>query len=141
MSSFLRLIGAAAGLLFTTSLATAQDSAGVLVYNAQHVSLAQEWAAGFTKETGIKVTLRNGGDTELGNQIVQEGANSPADIFLTENSPAIALVDSAGLLAPLDQQSLALVPDNYRPASGRWIGIAARSTVFAYNPTMLKTAD
>ncbi|MDB5643553.1 MAG: iron transporter substrate-binding protein [Hyphomicrobiales bacterium] len=141
MKLFLRWIGAAAGLLAATTLATAQDSTGILVYNAQHVSLTQEWAAQFTKETGVKVTLRNGGDTELGNQIVQEGANSPADVFLTENSPAIALVDSAGQLAPLDQQTLALVPESYRPSSGRWIGIAARSTVFAYNKASLKTED
>ena len=34
-------------------------------------------------------TLRNGSDFELANQIVQEGAASPADVFLTENSPAM----------------------------------------------------
>ncbi len=141
MKLSLRWIGAAAGLIAATTLASAQESTGLLVYNAQHVSLTQEWAAQFTKETGIKVTLRNGGDTELGNQIVQEGDKSPADLFLTENSPAISLVDSAGLLAPLDPQTLALVPDAYRPASGRWIGIAARSTVFAYNTTSLKPDD
>src|SRR6185312_17554458 len=64
--------------------AQAQD--GITVYNAQHASLAKAWAAGFTRETGIKVTLRNGDDTEMGNQIVHEGAASPADVFLTENS-------------------------------------------------------
>ena len=57
---------------------------------------------GFTKETGIKVTLRNGDDSELGNQLVQEGAASPADVFLTENSPSMVLVDNAKLFAPLD---------------------------------------
>ena len=80
----------------------AADAEGIVVYNAQHESLTQAWADGFTRETGIKVTLRNGSDTELGNQIVQEGAASPADVFLTENSPAMALVDDAGLFAPLD---------------------------------------
>ena len=80
---------------------------GIVVYNAQHTSLTKAWAVGFTRETGIKVTLRNGSDTELGNQIVQEGAASPADVFLTENSPAMALVDSAGLFAPLASATLA----------------------------------
>jgi iron(III) transport system substrate-binding protein len=120
-------------LLATPMMANAQSSDGIVVYNAQHASLNKDWVAGFTKETGIKVTIRNGGDTELGNQIVQEGKNSPADVFLTENSPAMALVDSAGLLAPLDASTLALVPANFRPDHGRWTGIAARSTVFVYN--------
>jgi iron(III) transport system substrate-binding protein len=114
---------------------------GITVYNAQHVSLTKEWAEAFTRETGIRVTLRNGSDTELGNQIVQEGAASPADLFLTENSPSMALVDNAGLFAPLDPATLALVPAAYRPAHGRWIGIAARSTVFAYNTAKLTEAQ
>ncbi len=45
--------------------------------------------------------MRQGGDTELANQLVQEGSASPADVFLTENSPAMVLVDHAGLFAPL----------------------------------------
>lgn len=113
------------------------ESEGIVVYNAQHESLTRAWADGFTKDTGIRVTLRNGEDAELGNQIVQEGAVSPADVFLTENSPAMVLVDNAGLLAALDPETLAQVPDAFRPAHGRWIGVAARSTVFAYNTSML----
>ncbi|MEW6630217.1 MAG: iron ABC transporter substrate-binding protein [Pseudomonadota bacterium] len=114
------------------------EDAGIVVYNAQHESLAKEWAAGFTKETGIKVTLRNGGDSDFSNQIVAEGAASPADVFLTENSPAMALVEAAGLFAPVDADTLAQVPQEYQPSSGKWVGVAARSTVFAYNKDKLK---
>lgn len=133
----------AVGLAATSSASNAASESvtpsaeGILVYNAQHESLTEAWAAAFTAETGIKVTLRNGSDTELGNQIVQEGAASPADVFLTENSPAMALVDGAGLFAPLAADTLAQVPDNYRPVDGKWTGIAARSTVFAYDKTKL----
>ncbi|TGP24801.1 MULTISPECIES: iron ABC transporter substrate-binding protein [unclassified Mesorhizobium] len=114
------------------------EDAGIIVYNAQHESLAKEWAKGFTKETGIKVTLRNGGDSDFSNQIVAEGAASPADVFLTENSPAMALVEAAGLFAPVDAETLAQVPQEYQPSSGKWVGVAARSTVFAYNKDKLK---
>jgi iron(III) transport system substrate-binding protein len=113
--------------------ARAADPDGIVVYNAQHESLTRAWVEGFTRETGIKVTLRNGGDSELGNQLVQEGAASPADVFLTENSPAMTLVDNAGLFEPLEAATLAQVPASYRPAHGRWVGIAARATVFVYD--------
>ena len=116
--------------------AVAQDE-GLVVYNAQHEALTQAWADQFTKETGVKLTLRNGSDTELGNQLLQEGASSPADLFLTENSPAQVLVDTAGLFEKLPQDILDEVPAAYRPSSGNWVGIAARSTVFAYNNALL----
>ena len=124
-------------LFLSTQSVAADNSEGIVVYNAQHENLVKSWVDGFTKETGIKVTLRNGDDSELGNQLVQEGSASPADVFLTENSPSMVLVDNANLFAPLDADTLKQVPAEYRPAHGRWIGIAARSTVFVYNPAKL----
>lgn len=124
-------------LFLSTQSVAADNNDGIVVYNAQHENLVTSWVDGFTKETGIKVTLRNGDDSELGNQLVQEGSASPADVFLTENSPSMVLVDNANLFAPLDSDTLKQVPAEYRPAHGRWIGIAARSTVFVYNPAKL----
>ena len=110
----------------------------LLIYNAQHESLTKEWIDAFTKETGIKVTYRQGGDTELGNQLIAEGDASPADVFLTENSPAMAAVEHAGLFADLDAETINQVPSQYRPASGKWTGVAARTTVFVYNKAKLQ---
>ena len=124
-------------LFLSTQSVAADNNEGIVVYNAQHENLVKSWVDGFTKETGIKVTLRNGDDSELGNQLVQEGSASPADVFLTENSPSMVLVYNANLFAPLDSDTLKQVPAEYRPAHGRWIGIAARSTVFVYNPAKL----
>lgn len=128
-------------ILLAPLASATNNNEGIVVYNAQHENLVKSWVDGFTKETGIKVTLRNGGDSELGNQLVQEGSASPADVFLTENSPAMVLVDNAKLFAPLDAATLEQVAPAYRPEHGRWIGIAARSTVFVYNPAKLTEAQ
>ncbi|KAA0699086.1 iron ABC transporter substrate-binding protein [Neorhizobium sp. P12A] len=129
------------GLALMAGAASAQDSEGIVVYNAQHEALTQAWANGFTKETGIKVTIRNGSDMQFANQIVEEGPASPADVFLTENSPGMALVDAAGLFAPVNADTLAQVPDTFKASDGHWIGVAARSTVFVYDKTKLKESD
>jgi iron(III) transport system substrate-binding protein len=110
----------------------------LLIYNAQHESLTKEWIDAFTKETGIKVTYRQGSDTELGNQLVAEGDASPADVFLTENSPAMAAVERAGLFADLESDTLTQVPEQYRPRTGKWTGVAARTTIFVYNKARLQ---
>jgi iron(III) transport system substrate-binding protein len=139
--SFLKKALLTTALLSAGHVYAAAQADGIVVYNAQHESLTKAWIEGFTKETGIKVTVRNGDDTEMGNQLVQEGAASPADVFLTENSPAMVLVDNAGLFAPVAPSTLEQVGAAYRPAHGKWVGIAARSTVFVYNPSKLAEAD
>lgn len=132
---------AAAGVLALglglTACTSAEEGDTLLVYNAQHESLTKEWIDAFTKETGVKVEYRQGGDTDLGNQIIAEGAGSPADVFLTENSPAMAAVERAGLFVGIDAQTLEQVPAQFRPASGKWTGAAARTTVFVYNKDKL----
>lgn len=120
--------------------ALAQDG-GITVYTSQHQALTQAWADAFTAKTGVPVAIRKGTDILMANQIVQEGLNSPADLFLTENSPAMVMVEEAGLFAPVAPETLAQVPEEFRPASGMWTGIAARTTVFVYNRELLKQAD
>lgn len=138
-----RLAAALAALLALTTLTACGGDEGpeVVVYNAQHEELIDAVAKGFEKKTGIDVKLRNGSDLELANQLVTEGDRSPADVFLTENSPAMSLVDDKGLFAPLDQTTLKNVPDQFRPDNGHWTGFAARSTVLVYNTSMVKQSD
>jgi len=121
----------------SSSASNGAASGEITVYNAQHESLTKEWVDAFTAETGIKVTMRQGSDTELSNQIIQEGQASPADVFLTENSPAMTQVENAGLFADVNKDTLAQVPAEFAPSTGKWTGIAARSTVLVYNKTKL----
>ncbi|GAA1497386.1 iron ABC transporter substrate-binding protein [Paeniglutamicibacter kerguelensis] len=134
------LTACSSGAPAPASTPAASGAGEITVYNAQHESLAQEWVDAFTKETGIKVTVRNGSDTEMSNQIIQEGKASPADVFLTENSPAMAQVENAGLFADVDEATIDQVPAEFRPSTNKWTGIAARSTVFVYDPAKI-TAD
>lgn len=138
-------VAAALSVIAVVASATACSSGDqdddLLIYNAQHESLTKEWIDAFTKETGIKVTYRQGGDTELGNQLIAEGDSSPADVFLTENSPAMAAVEDAGLFADVDAATVEQVPAEYRPSTNKWTGVAARTTVFAYNTQKLQLGE
>ena len=110
------------------------DPDALQIYSSQHDNLTKAWAEGFEEKTGIATQIRPGKDASMGHMIVEEGESSPADVFLTENSPAMTLVEDKGLLAPVDEETLAMVPDNRRPSSGDWTSVAARSTVLVYNP-------
>ena len=136
---------AVVSLLLLTSVAatgcSGDDGPSIVVYNAQHEQLLEEIAPLFEEETGIDVQLRNGKDSELAAQLVQEGDASPADVFLTENSPAMSAVERAGLFAELGDGATAPIPEQFRPSSGLWTGFVARSTVLFYNPGLVDEAD
>ena len=135
-----RVVATAAAVL---SLAPVLSSCSILnppdlvIYNAQHEELMTEIVPIFEDKTGLDVELRNGKDLELANQLVAEGGDSPADVFLTENSPAMSIVDNADLFAPVSEAALEPIPEEYVPSSGNWTGILARSTVAMYNTSAL----
>lgn len=141
--SVVAAIVAVAAALVATACGTGSGSAPgeLTIYNAQHEDLVTAMVDGFTKETGIKVNIRSGKDFELANQLVQEGPASPADVFLTENSPAMSLVESKNLFAKIDDATLTQVPAQFVPSSHNWTGFAARSTVLAYNAKALTPAQ
>jgi iron(III) transport system substrate-binding protein len=146
MSSMIRFVTAAlAGLAVAGGLAACgsdESAAGgsrgpkvLTLYNAQHEDLMREMTDAFTKQTGIKVELRSGEELEMANQLLQEGDRSPADVFVTENSPAMTIVDRRKLFTPVSAATVAQVPARYRPRDSSWVGFAARQTVFVYNTT------
>ena len=117
-----------------------QDGA-LQIYSAQHIEITEALAEAFTEETGIATQVRDGQDSSMGHMIVQEGEASPADVFLTENSPAMTTVEREGLLAPVEEGTLATLQPGLAPSSGLWAPIAARSTVLIYNTEEIAEAD
>jgi iron(III) transport system substrate-binding protein len=137
------LTAGATAVLVAPALAACSilDPPDLVVYNAQHQELLEEIVPIFEEKSGLEVELREGKDLEMANQLVAEGEDSPADVFLTENSPAMSIVDNAGLFAPVSEEALAPIPEQYVPSSGNWTGFIARSTVVMYNTDQATEAD
>ena len=142
-----RTARAGAALASTLLAASTLSACGVfgspdlVIYNAQHEQLLDELVPLFEEESGLDVELRNGKDLEMANQIVEEGEDSPADVFLTENSPAMSIVDNAGLFAELPESATESIPDQYVPSDRTWTGFLGRSTVAMYNTDSMTEAD
>jgi iron(III) transport system substrate-binding protein len=88
----------------------------------------------FTAETGIEVEVRYAGTAELAAQLLEEGPNSPADVFLAQDAGALGAVARAGLFAPIPTVSLARVDRIYSDLEGFWVGVSGRARVLNYNP-------
>jgi iron(III) transport system substrate-binding protein len=111
----------------------------ITLYNGQHVQTADALVAAFEKEhPNISVAVRNDDEDTFDAQIVQEGSRSPADVFFTENSPALEYLQQRGLLAKVDSSTLAKTPSKYNSPQGDWVGVSARVSVLIYNSSLIK---
>ncbi len=117
------------------------DTATITLYNGQHEQTTAALVRAFERKTGITVDVRTGDEAELGNQILQEGADSPADVFYTENTPVLEALREKGLLAPVAPATLAAVPSRYESSEGEWVGVSARVSVLVYNTSQIKPAQ
>jgi iron(III) transport system substrate-binding protein len=138
LMALLVLTGSAALTALVGCAAADADSPNTLIlYNGQHEQTANALVAAFEQKTGIDVQVRSDDEDVLAHQIVQEGAKSPADLIYTENSPALAFLESKGLLASVDPSTLAEVASKYDSPQGDWVGVSARVSVLVYNTTLL----
>jgi iron(III) transport system substrate-binding protein len=133
------LAGAVAAALLAGCGGGKPDSApSITLYNGQHIQTTEALVAAFETQTGIHVNVRSDDEDVFANQIIQEGARSPADVFYTENSPALEHLQDKGLLAPVDPSTLSHVPSTYNSPQGDWVGVTARVSVMIYNTNLLK---
>jgi iron(III) transport system substrate-binding protein len=113
----------------------------ITLYSGQHVQTTDALVAGFEKITGITVNVRSDDEDTLSDEIVAEGARSPADVIYTENTPAIQYLADQGLLAEVDPSTLAATPTRFNSPDGRWVGVSARVSVLIYNPSLIARRD
>jgi iron(III) transport system substrate-binding protein len=138
----LRVLGAAASFVVATfGTLPSAHAASIVLYNAQHEQVVNMLTKDFEKQTGISVKVRSGEGPALAAQIVAEGAASPADVYFTENSPELMLLEEKGLLGKVDQTTLATVPARFSSPTGAWVGVTARENVLAYNTTKVQPAQ
>lgn len=105
----------------------------ITLYNGQHEQTTSLLVKAFERQTHVKVKIRSGDEAELGNQIIQEGSSSPADVFYTENTPVLEELQQKGLLEPVAASTLSSVPRRDDAASGDWVGVSARVSALVYN--------
>jgi iron(III) transport system substrate-binding protein len=112
------------------------------LYTARHYATDEAFYTGYTKATGIKINRIEGGEDALFERIKAEGANSPADVFLTVDVARLWRAEQAGIFAPLKSEALdKRIPAASRDADSKWFGFSARARVIAYDKSKIKAAE
>lgn len=117
------------------------DNARLVVYSGRSETLVGPLIEQFKAESGIEVEVRYGDTAELAATLLEEGENSPADIFFAQEPGGLGVVADAGLLAELPQTILSLVDERFADPNRAWVGVSGRARVIAYNTELLSTDD
>lgn len=124
-------------LLVAAPLLTGADDP-LTVYSGRNESLIGPILAQFTEDSGIEVEVLYGGTSAVANQILTEGANSPADVFIAQDGGALGALAAAKMLAALPEETLERVVDSaFVSPDGLWTGLSGRARVLVYNPELL----
>lgn len=132
----------AAGFIASHSAPTLAQSDVLNLYSARHYQTDDALYKNFSKATGIKVNLIEGGEDALMERIKSEGANSPADVFITVDVGRLWRAEQLGLFAAVKSRSLeSRIPSNYRDPDGHWFGFSRRARIIVYNKAAINPTD
>ncbi len=118
-----------------------EPAAVLLVYSGRNENLVGPLIERFKAETGIDAQVRYGDTAEMGATILEEGKNSPADVFFGQDAGALGALAKAGRLDTLPDALLQQVDAHFRDDEGRWVGASGRARVLVYNTDLVQPDD
>ena len=133
------LVGLA--LLAAACTTTGAEAPTLTVYSGRSEELVAPLMAEFEEQTGISVSVRYAGSAELAATILEEGGNSPADVFFAQDPASLGAVALSGLFAEIPAGSLDRVPERFSDVNGRWVGVSGRARTVVYDSTKVAVEE
>ena len=115
------------------------DPGSLVVYSGRSESLVGPLIENFQAVTGIDASVKYGSTGEIAATLLEEGANSPADVFFAQDPGGLGAI--ATMLEPLSDDLIGLVPEWARSPEKQWIGLSGRARVVVYNRENVDVAD
>lgn len=129
-----RALSALLGAAITATTLGAAQAQELNLYSSRHYETDERLYSDFTEATGIVINRIEGNADELIARLAAEGANSPADVFLTVDTSRLVRAEQLGLLQPIESEVLnGAIPANLRDDDGQWYGFSQRARIIFYN--------
>jgi iron(III) transport system substrate-binding protein len=120
---------------------TGKSEDSLVVYSGRSEELVGHFLEEFEKISGTELNVKYGSTPELAAQILEEGPNSPADVFFAQDAGSLGAVQRENALAPLPAEAISVVPERFRSGTGHWVGVTGRSRAVVYNPDRIKPEE
>lgn len=130
--------GASLAFLAAPTNARAQNAV-VNLYSSRHYDTDEALYNDFTRATNIRINRVEAAPDALIERMRAEGANSPADVFLSVDAGRIERARELGLLQPLNSATIkSAVPAHLRDPDDHWFGFSTRARVIMYDRTRVR---
>ena len=142
MSATLMFLVFAASILVACSSASDEDEesfGSLVVYSGRSETLVGPIIEQFKEVTGIDVSVKYGGTPAIAATLLEEGSNSPADVFFAQDPGGLGAVNQ--MLSELPDDLLEIVPSWARSPEGKWVGVSGRARVITFNTDNLSQDD
>jgi iron(III) transport system substrate-binding protein len=119
----------------------AGERPSLTIYSGREEEYVEGLYEDFEAAEDIDLDVRYADSAEFAATLLEEGDASPADVFFSQDAGSLGAVAEGGLLAELDEDSLAPVDDRFKSPDGLWVGTSGRARVAAYNTDNVTEAD
>jgi iron(III) transport system substrate-binding protein len=103
------------------------------LYSGRNETLVGPLIEQYAEETGVSVDTRYGGTGEIAATLLEEGEDTPASLFFSQDAGALGLLADEGRFEVFPAELLDRVEERFRDPEGRWVGVTGRARVLAYN--------
>lgn len=101
------------------------------IYSGRGEALIGPLVAQFEAETGIDAEIRYGSTSEMATLLMEEGANSPADLFWAQDAGALGALSDR--FAELPATANETVLEVFRNPANKWVATSARTRVLVHS--------
>jgi iron(III) transport system substrate-binding protein len=123
----------------TTEAAPEPESNKLVIYSGRSEKLVGPVIEQFSLTSGIDIKVKYGKTAEIAATIMEEGSNSPADVFFAQDPGGLGVIEANNMFIVLPDTITGLVPDNKRSESNKWVGITGRARTLVHNTGIDKT--
>ncbi|MBO0350233.1 iron ABC transporter substrate-binding protein [Phormidium pseudopriestleyi FRX01] len=110
----------------------------LIIYSGRNENLIGPVIDKARQELGLNIEVRYGDTAELAIALLEEGRNSRADLFFSQDAGALGAMAQARRTMPIPQPLLNKVDQRFRSRNGQWIGISGRARVVDYNTQLVQ---
>lgn len=115
------------------SIESSGDEQALVIYSGRNENLVDPLLKMYAEESGVQVEVRYGDTAEMAATILEEGQNSPADVFFGQDAGSLGALAEVGRCAALPAEITAGVDPRFVSADNQWVGTSGRARVLVYN--------